>query len=247
MKIVLFRFALAVLVLIPVSGMCKADSKGAGAATTAGMGGGDVPSAATGKVVETMTAGGYTYANLKKNGKTGWVAFSPTTVKVGQELSFTGCMLMTDFKSKALNRTFPKIMFCSAPLADADAKLLNKKSTGSNVVVPTSTEKIVIKPLKGKEAHTVADCFAKSSELDKKIVEVKGKVMKVSSRIMGRNWVHIQDGSGSSAMKNNNLVVTMQQTPKVGSVITISGTLYKNKDFGSGYKYNVIVEQATIK
>jgi len=61
------------------------------------------------------------------------------------------------------------------------------------------------------------------------------------------NWVHIQDGTGSPAMQNNNLVVTMQEEPKVGSVITISGTLNKNKDFGSGYKYNVIVEQATIK
>jgi hypothetical protein len=115
------------------------------------------------------------------------------------------------------------------------------------VAVPTSSEKIAVKPAKGKDAHTVADCFAKSTELDNKTVEVKGKVMKVSKGIMARNWVHIQDGTGSAAMKNNNLVVTMQEVPKVGDVITISGTLHKNKDFGSGYKYNVIVEQATIK
>ena len=247
MKIVKISLTLSLLVLMPISGMCKSDNKATGALTTGAISGSDASSSDTGIVVETMTAGGYTYANMKKNGITEWVAFPPTTVKVGQELSFTGCMLMTDFQSKTLNRTFPTIQFCSAVREKGDTEVLKKKSTGSKVDVPTSKEKKVIQPAKGKDAHTVADCFAKSTELDKKTVEVKGEVMKVSSGIMHMNWVHIQDGTGSPAMQNNNLVVTMQEEPKVGSVITISGTLNKNKDFGSGYKYNVIVEQATIK
>ncbi len=247
MKIVIICLALGSLVLMPISGMCKSESKVTGASKVGEMNGSDDSSTATGIVVETMTTGGYTYANVKNNGVTGWVAFPPATVKVGQEASFTGCMLMTDFHSKSLNRTFPMIKFCGALKESAEAEHLKKKSTGSKVVVPPSNEKISIQPAKGKDAHTVADCFAKSAGLDKKIVEVRGKVMKVTSGIMRKNWVHIQDGTGSPSMNNNNLVVTMQEEPKVGSIITISGTLYKDKDFGAGYKYNVIVEQATIK
>ena len=71
--------------------------------------------------------------------------------------------------------------------------------------------------------------------------------MKVSSGIMGKNWLHIQDGSGNQKDGNNDLVITSNDLAAVGDLVTISGTLYKDKDFGSGYKYDVIVEQASIK
>ncbi len=247
MKIAIISLALSSLVLMPVSGICKSDNKVADALTAGGMIENDAPSGETGIVVETMNAGGYTYSNLKKNGVTDWVASPATSLEVGQEVTFTGCMPMANFHSKALNRTFPTIKFCGAVKGKTGAEQLNKKPTGSKVVEPTSDEKIAIQAAKGKDAHSVADCFAKSTELDKKIVEVRGKVMKVSNGIMGMNWAHIQDGTGTPAMNNNNLVVTMKGEPEVGSIITISGTLNKNKDFGSGYKYDVIVEQATIK
>jgi hypothetical protein len=64
---------------------------------------------------------------------------------------------------------------------------------------------------------------------------------------MGKNWLHIQDGSGNAKDGNNDLVVTTQDIPKVGDIVTANGTLYKDKDFGSGYKYDVIIEEATIK
>ena len=247
MKTVIISLALSSLVLMPVSGICKSDDKVTTTSTAGGLSESGVPSGDSGIVVETMNAGGYTYSNLKKNGITGWFASPAASVKVGQELSFTGCMPMLDFHSKALNRTFPTIKFCSAIKESADAELLNKKTTVSKVVAPTSDEKIAIQTVRGKDAQTVADCFAKSTELDKKIVEVRGKVMKVSKGIMGMTWAHIQDGTGSPTTNNNNLVVTMKEEPEVGSIITISGTLSKNRDFGSGYKYDVIVEQAKIK
>lgn len=71
--------------------------------------------------------------------------------------------------------------------------------------------------------------------------------MKVSSGIMGRNWLHIQDGSGNQKDGSNDLVVTSKDLAAVGDIVTVSGTLRKDKDFGSGYKYDVIVEQANIK
>jgi hypothetical protein len=83
--------------------------------------------------------------------------------------------------------------------------------------------------------------------LNKKKVVVKGKVVKVSAGIMGRNWIHIQDGTGSQAKKNHNLVCTSKETAEIGDIVTVSGILAKDKDFGGGYKYTAIVEESTIK
>jgi hypothetical protein len=64
---------------------------------------------------------------------------------------------------------------------------------------------------------------------------------------MGKNWVHLQDVSGDTGKRTSDLVVTTQDAPKVGDVVTAKGTLHKDKDFGAGYKYRVIVEEATVK
>ena len=112
---------------------------------------------------------------------------------------------------------------------------------------PASSEKIAVEKAKGPNAYTVGDLFAKGAELDKKPVVVRGKVVKVSREIMGKNWVHLQDGSGDAGKGTNDLVVTSKDAPKVGDVVTASGTLYKDKDFGSGYRFQVIVEEGTFK
>lgn len=207
----------------------------------------EVKNGVTGTVVETMTAGDYTYISLEKEKERAWVACPVMAVALGQPLTFRGCTPMMGFESKALKRTFDIIMFCGAPLAPATAELLSKQSTGSEVQVPELKEKLALEAAKGTNAHTVADCYAKSAELNKKTVSVKGKVMKVSTGILGRTWIHLQDGSGSTFQKNNDLVVTMEAVPRVGDVVTVTGTLLKDKDFGSGYSYKIIVEQATIQ
>ena len=112
---------------------------------------------------------------------------------------------------------------------------------------PATTERIKVEKAKGADAYTVSETYEKAGKLDKKTVVVRGKVVKVSRGIMGKNWVHLRDGSGDSRKGTNNLVVTTQGDPKVGDVVTAKGTLYKDKDFGAGYKYQVIVEEATVK
>jgi hypothetical protein len=94
----------------------------------------------------------------------------------------------------------------------------------------------------------ISDVYKNKDSLDKQQVTVKGKVVKVSSGIMDRNWVHIQDGSGNARAKNNDLTVTTSEdTPEVGKTVTATGTIAKGKDFGSGYYYDVIMEQGTFK
>jgi len=112
---------------------------------------------------------------------------------------------------------------------------------------PVSSGTIKVEKAKGPNAYTVGEIFAKSADLDKKPVAVRGKVVKVSTGIMGKNWIHLQDGSGIAGKGTNDLVVTSKDVPKVGDVVTASGTLSKDKDFGAGYKYPVIVEEATFK
>jgi hypothetical protein len=63
---------------------------------------------------------------------------------------------------------------------------------------------------------------------------------------MKKTWIHIQDGSGSQAKGTHNLVFTTKGTANVGDVITVSGTVAKDRDFGYGYRYKVILEDAVI-
>jgi hypothetical protein len=98
----------------------------------------------------------------------------------------------------------------------------------------------------GAEARTVGEIFEKKDSLANKPVAVQGKVVKVSRGILGKNWLHLQDGTGSQAAGTNDLVVTTAALPEVGQVVTIKGNLSRNRDFGAGYRYGVIVEDAEV-
>jgi hypothetical protein len=208
-----------------------------------------------GKVLQTMDGGGYTYVYLQKaNGEKVWVAAPPTPVTVGSQVSFSGGMEMVNFDSKSLKRKFDKILFADAIISGASAdsspaSVAKDKSVsgGSKAATSAKDAKISVTKAAGANAYTVQEAFANSTKLNKKKVAVRGKVVKVSSGIMGKNWIHIQDGTGSQAKKNHNLVCTSQEMADVDDVVTVSGVLAKDKDFGGGYKYNVIIEEATIK
>jgi hypothetical protein len=236
MKQLTTSIAAFVMLLLPVAGICAGDMPSLG----------NVNNGVAGKVVETATAGDYTYVLLEKDGKKAWAACPVIDTAVGQQLAFTGCSPMMDFESKALKRTFKIIMFCGEPLSKDATELILKTSSGSAGQVPVSNEKIVVEGAKGANAYTIEDLYSKRKDLDKKQVVVKGKVMKVSSGIMHRTWIHLQDGTGSPLKKNNDLVVTTEGSAQVGDVVTVSGTFANDKDFGAGYKYNAIVELATV-
>ncbi len=206
-------------------------------------------SSLSGKIVETMNSAGYTYLCIENDGKKIWAAVPEMKVAVGQEIALQPGHEMVNFSSKTLNRTFDKIVFSSG-LVSADSAIETKSFHGKAIskdIVASHGEKIQIEKASGPDAYTVAELYEKTAALDKKTVIVRGKVVKVSSGIMGRNWLHIQDGSGKQEDGSNDLVVTSKDVAAVGDVVTVNGTLYKDKDFGSGYKYDVIVEEASIK
>ncbi|MEW6594993.1 MAG: DNA-binding protein [Thermodesulfobacteriota bacterium] len=111
----------------------------------------------------------------------------------------------------------------------------------SKAVVPMAEVKVA--KATGANAYTVAEVFAKAASLNGKKVRVQGKVMKVSANIMGRNWIHLQDGTGDPMKNTHDLVVTSAEQPAKGTVVTLEGVVAANKDFGAGYVYAVIVEE----
>ena len=204
------------------------------------------PSSLSGKVVETVDSGGYTYVRIEKAGKKIWVAVPKMKVAVGQELSFQPGMTMDNFTSKTLNRTFETIVFSSGVIGQEGTGSVSKSDGQKQTEVPTS-KAVKVKKASGPDAYTVAELYEKRTDLDNKGVVVRGQVIKVSADIMGKNWIHIQDGSGDPSKGTNDIVVTSKDLPSVGDTVTAKGTLFKEKDFGYGYNYPVIVEQASVK
>ena len=199
----------------------------------------------SGKVVETMNGGGYTYVSIEKNGKKIWVAVPMTEVKVGQEITFQPGSEMGDFTSKTLGRSFENIIFSSgiaSPRGSAGSAI---PSPSTKAAVP-SIEKITVEKASGPDAYTVGEIYEKRAALNGKHVVLNGKVIKVSEGIMGKNWIHVRDGTGDSTKKTHNLVATSDDLPAVGEVVTVQGTVSMDRDFGSGYKYNVIIEKAGV-
>src|SRR6266581_4713648 len=203
-------------------------------------------SSLSGKVVETMDAG----PKIK--------------VTVGQEIAFGAGIEMDNFPSKTLNRTFEKIFFSGGLLKPQAAnkneneeaakkahggksleELKGKEAPSIPLKAPVA-DNVKVEKATGPNAFTVAELYEKKDALDKQKVVIRGKVVKVSSGIMGKTWVHLRDGSGSAESKTNNLVVTTQDVPDVGDVVTASGTMHKDKDFGAGYLYALIMEEASL-
>ena len=176
-----------------------------------------------------------------------WVAAPQFDAKVGETISVSLDMAMQDFQSKTLNRTFPVIYFIqevgrngqpAGGAPTAAPPLMNSHGAAAATV-----EKM--DPPAG--GLSVADVFSKKAALSGKTVTVRGKVVKFNGGIMDRNWLHIQDGSGKADAHDNDLTITTDDTVSVGDVVTVTGIVGTNKDFGAGYTYDVIVEKASLK
>ena len=205
------------------------------------------PIAVSGKVVDVINSGGYTYVQLEQAGTKTWVAAPGMKgVQKGQVLLFKPGYAMPNFKSTTLNRTFDSIVF-STGLADVSGIKDNKNqaSPGSAGAVPTDAH-IKVDKAPGPNGYTIAELYEKAGKLAGKEVAVRGRVVKVSKGIMGKNWLQIQDGTGIPEKGTHDLVVTTADSANSGDTVTVKGKLTKDKDFGRGYKYDVIMENATV-
>lgn len=201
----------------------------------------------SGKVLETMNAGGYTYLRLKtRNGET-WAAVNRATVAAGADVTLEKVMEMHDFESKSLKKTFPKILFASLAATSKGAANMDMATAHAGLAKSSDAVDIKVPKASGASAKTVAEVVTKGNELKDKSVLVRGKVVKYNPGIMGKNWIHLRDGSGSAANETNDILVTSLSKTRLGDVVTVQGLVRTNKDFGGGYAYKVLIEDATIQ
>lgn len=205
------------------------------------------------EVVEHMNGGGYTFVKGNEAGSELWIAVRQMPIEVGEVLYFTSAMEMANFESKSLNKTFDKILFVDnaskTPGGEAAASsphggmpgMMSSSDGHSKPKVEEATD-IKVSPL--ADGMTVEKVNEQRSSLAGKTVKVRGVVTKFNPNIMKVNWLHIQDGTGSG--NTSDLTITTTQEVKVGETIVIEGTVAIDKDFGSGYFYEVIVEEAKV-
>ena len=156
----------------------------------------------TGKLLERIAASPYSYLRIQTAQGEVWAAVPETKVEKGAEVTVTGAMIMRDFESKTLKRTFAQIYFgtlagsgpAAAPPADPHA------SAGQPAA---AVEVGKVEKASGADARTVAEVWAQKSGLKGKTVTVRGKVVKYNAGIMGKNWLHLQDGSGDAKAGTN--------------------------------------------
>jgi len=200
----------------------------------------------TGKVLESIDAGPYTYLRLQTAQGEKWAAVPKAAVTQGQQVTLQNPMTMTQFESPTLKRKFDTIAF--GTLADGGSPEAQQQMLAAHSGAAKASDVAVgeVKKASGPEARTVAEVVSQRAALAGKTVAVRGKVVKFSEGIMDRNWIHLRDGSGSAADKTNDLLVTTNQAAAVGDVVLVRGTVRINENFGAGYAYDVLVEGATI-
>ncbi len=227
------------IVAAPTSGVMPAAS-----APSAGPG-------ISGKVLERIDAAPYCYLRLKTAKGEVWVAVPEAKIEKGTEVTVANPMLMNNFESKTLNRTFAEVFFGTLAPAGGDMAAAPAAPAGTppskiGTPAPAPMEVGKVDKATGADAQTVADVWAKKGNLKEKTVTIRGKVVKYNPGVMGKNWLHLQDGSGDAGKGTHDITVTSQDPAAKGDVVTIKGVVRLDKDFGAGYTYAVIVEDAKV-
>jgi len=117
----------------------------------------------------------------------------------------------------------------------------------SGMAKPVDVGDVKVPKATGADARTVAEIVTERSVLKGKSVVVRGKVVKFTPGVMGKNWVHLRDGSGSAAENTNDLLVTTNDETTVGDVVVATGVVHTDVELGSGYSYKVLVQEAKLR
>lgn len=209
---------------------------------------GSIPQA--GVVAETIVVNNYVYLRLEETDL--WVAAPQFEVVVGDSIKYDRPMEMQDFYSKTLDRTFKSIFFVqsvervgrdidkmhNAPGDDARAQH-SEISKPMSVQAPLPGE---IQPL--ADGITIEGIHAGIDQLNGQLISLRALVIKVSENVMGKNWITLQDGTGTQAA--NQLLATSSESVTAGDLVIVKGIIRKDIDIGSGYKYGTLLEDTTF-
>lgn len=198
------------------------------------------------EAIEILQANRYTYLKVKEKVDTFWIAASKFEPKIGNTYFYRGGLLKTNFESQEHKRIFDKIFLVTSII---DASAHPGGNAGSTGEIPEGTPHThvhnhEIKDIKG--AIKLSDLLTNKEKYKNKVVVVTGKCVKSNDGIMGKNWVHIQDGTKQNG-KPCDITITTQEFVSVGDNVAFEGKIILNKDFGAGYKYDILIEEAKLK
>jgi hypothetical protein len=196
-----------------------------------------------GQVVEAINAATYTYVQIDTGSAKVWAAAPQFTVKQGDTVALGDAMPMPNYHSKTLNRTFEVVYFSGRATVNGAAAVAGQAAVAPARNLPGLAVDLA-NIARAPGGQTVAEVHSGRAALAGKPVSVRGRVVKFNANIMGRNWLHIRDGSGVEG--SNNLTVTSAGQAKVGDLVLVTGRLAVDKDFGSGYRYALLVEEAKV-
>lgn len=199
-------------------------------------------------VLEVEQVSSYTYLLVEENNDKVWLAVPTVAAEIGDVLYYKGGMEMTEFKSKELNKTFASVLFIGkvgktkADLEDIPFKHSTLASHLGNSEKTNEKMSISIDPL--VDGISIADLMKDKKLYEGKTVKIKGQVTRFNAKIMSKNWIHLQDGT--EFQDAFDLTFTSNATVKVGDTVVLEGIVSLDKDFGYGYFYNLIVENAIL-
>lgn len=187
-------------------------------------------------VIEAKQAANYSYFMVFEDNNKFWMATSILDAKAGDVIYYTKAFEMKDFKSKELNKTFPSIMF----VEDASLSPEPPKQVSPGKANPSKVNDLQISKAPG--GITIGELYKNLESYSGKQVSIRGMIVKYNRNIMKKNWAHIQDGTSSD--KGYDLTVTTADSLAEGKIAIFTGTIELNKDFGYGYVYDVIMQDA---
>lgn len=204
------------------------------------------------EVKEVIQTSNYTYLNVEENNKEQWIAVTRMEAKEGDVYYYDHFMEMKNFESKELERTFDSVYFIQELRTEpsAEAKTEPKMPDGHVAVEgmgqkpEISQKEIEIEPVEG--GITIAELYANKEKYDGKKIIIRGKITNANFGIMEKNWFHIQDGTSTNDGFDLTITTDAEEI-KVDDVVTFEGTITLNKDFGYGYKYDIIMEDGIVK
>jgi len=197
------------------------------------------------KVTEVIQSTQYTYLKVAENGTENWIAVNRIEATPGQTYYYGEGLEMKNFHSKELNKDFETIYFVQDLSAQPAGSMQGMQNPHGKTMGKVSVEeKTGISVAPAEAGLTVAKLYSSKADYSGKKIKMKGQVVKVNDEVMGKNWVHIQDGTKDG--DHFDLTITTLDKVAVDDIVTFEGTITLNKDFGYGYAYEVIMEDAKL-
>ena len=193
-----------------------------------------------GKVTDTIDSAGYTYVEIDTGDKKIWAAGPVTAVNTGDMIAIPTKMPMKNFHSQSLQRDFPIIYFADRFITDNQTASLSSQSSTTSISQPAAK---AIKAFdKVKDGRTIAEIYTNRNKIAGTTIRVRGQVTRYTPNILGKNWLHIRDNSTT-----NDLTITTDDKVSIGDIVVAEGKLELDRDFGYGYVYALIIENARIE